>query len=783
MFSPLPSFSDTQNHWASPFIAGLRDRGTVSGFGDGTFRPERPMTRAEFAAILQKAFTRPLVRQSVPFFDVPATFWASAAIQNAFETGFLSGFPNRLFLPQNNITRVQALVSLAAGLGLASLFASDSATLSLSDFYRDAKQIPSYATEAIAAVTFAGIAVCAPDVKLLNPNREATRGEVAALIYQALVSVGQAPPIDSEYIVSLPAPKFIRQGTHVAFNGRTKVCPWSQWSFATSERIGIGDAAIAPAMGIELLNTADATRQPSAWFSPANNPLILPVVQAGASRYLDITALAKTQNWQARADGKTLHILTQPTAVETLTFEEQSPGLRLTIHLNQPAPLQVRQQNSTWTVAIEATAAPEIIEGFKLPAEPPPNPSQSTPVPTGDKNEGETGSSQEKPLLPAVESSNNQTLIRGNIPDGLELRVYTLTDPYRAVIELRPDALVERKILWTRGLSSQQQYLSLGSDRFPIFWLSLNLQSSGLILRPIHSDRAQMNGTASLLQMASAWQVLAAVNGGFFNRTNLLPLGAIRREGKWLSGPILNRAAVAWNDTGAVKIGRLTLQETLMAESGERYEIALLNTGFVQRGIARYTPEWGANYTPLSDGEIIIAVANKQVTSQMPAGSVGKTAHPIPRDGYLLVLRANAAIAPAFNPGTKLEIESRTSEPDFSEFPHILGAGPLLLQGGNIVLNPSAEGFSDAFAKQAAIRSCLGVTAAGEAIVAAIHNRIGGKGPTLAETAQLMQLLGVTDAMNLDGGSSTSLYLGGQLLNRAPETAARVHNGLGIFRA
>jgi len=41
--------------------------------------------------------------------------------------------------------------------------------------------------------------------------------------------------------------------------------------------------------------------------------------------------------------------------------------------------------------------------------------------------------------------------------------------------------------------------------------------------------------------------------------------------------------------------------------------------------------------------------------------------------------------------------------------------------------------------------------------------------------------MGCIHALNLDGGSSTSLYLGGQLLDRSPNTAARVHNGIGIF--
>jgi exopolysaccharide biosynthesis protein len=104
-----------------------------------------------------------------------------------------------------------------------------------------------------------------------------------------------------------------------------------------------------------------------------------------------------------------------------------------------------------------------------------------------------------------------------------------------------------------------------------------------------------------------------------------------------------------------------------------------------------------------------------------------------------------------------------------------------LVQNRQIVLDAKGEQFSDAFIQQSAIRSCVGISAAGNLMVVAIHNRIGGRGPTLAETAQLMQLLGAVDAINFDGGSSTGLYLGGQLLDRSPETAARVHNGLGIF--
>jgi hypothetical protein len=284
------------------------------------------------------------------------------------------------------------------------------------------------------------------------------------------------------------------------------------------------------------------------------------------------------------------------------------------------------------------------------------------------------------------------------------------------------------------------------------------------------------------MQTAQLWQAFAAINAGFFNRNNQLPLGAIRRDGRWFSGPILNRGAIAWNNTGQFKFGRLSLQETLITSAGAQLPILFLNSGYVQPGIARYTPEWGPTYTPLADNEVLIVVQNNKVMAQMPGGTAGKASFPIPTNGYLLTLRPNSDAAGSLGVGTQLRIQQSTAPADFGSYPHILGAGPLLVQKGQIVLDAKGEQFSDAFIQQSAIRSAIGTTAAGTLMIAAIHNRNGGRGPTLTETAQLMQQMGAIDALNFDGGSSTGLYLGGQLLDRSPYTAARVHNGLGIFR-
>lgn len=201
----------------------------------------------------------------------------------------------------------------------------------------------------------------------------------------------------------------------------------------------------------------------------------------------------------------------------------------------------------------------------------------------------------------------------------------------------------------------------------------------------------------------------------------------------------------------------------------------------MKAGIARYTPEWGENYTPLTANEIVIVVENNIVKQQLEQTNT-TAAIPIPKNGYLLTLRSFRSALNSFSVGTSIQIQSQTTPLDFNSFPHILGGGPLLLQNGQVVVDAIAEGFSPAFADQSAIRSSVGITAKGEWLIATAHNRVGGVGAKLTEMALLMQQLGATDALNLDGGSSTNLVLGGQLLNRIPDTAAPVHNGLGVFR-
>lgn len=115
------AFPDTSGHWAQPFIRSLANQNVVTGYPDGTYRPEQFVGRDEYAAIIRQAFNQSQERR-IPsgsvYTDVPQGYWAAPAIEEAYEMGFMRGYPGGEFRPRQPVTRVEALASLSKNLSL-----------------------------------------------------------------------------------------------------------------------------------------------------------------------------------------------------------------------------------------------------------------------------------------------------------------------------------------------------------------------------------------------------------------------------------------------------------------------------------------------------------------------------------------------------------------------------------------------------------------------------------------------------------------------------------------
>ncbi len=195
----MVEFKDIKDHWAQDSIEKLADDEIISGYEDGTYKPDNSVTRAEFAAMLNKAFpNQPEIRAGFEFKDVADDYWAYEVIQKAYRTGFLSGYQDETFKPTEKIPRVQALVALSSGLKLDLI---QPVAFTLEKTYSDADKIPDYAKRLIAAATENGLVVNYPDLQFLKPNEFATRAEIATFLSQSLLKADEEPTVPEQYIV------------------------------------------------------------------------------------------------------------------------------------------------------------------------------------------------------------------------------------------------------------------------------------------------------------------------------------------------------------------------------------------------------------------------------------------------------------------------------------------------------------------------------------------------------------------------------------------------------
>ncbi|MEB3251219.1 MAG: phosphodiester glycosidase family protein [Cyanobacteriota bacterium] len=565
----------------------------------------------------------------------------------------------------------------------------------------------------------------------------------------ALVSLGAlgltlALPAGLIPVQAQPSPPLAQAaavgGNTLIINGVRLTVPW----MVRGDEIGVADYGLTTHLGLTLLNTDNPDRQPVQWFSnPATGPLVLPAWVAGGYRYLALTPLMDRYGWTLTPQGPNLTLQTPAALVQAVQGDPQ----RLVVDLTAPAPVQVLESGETLTVTLGASPSPTLAQD---------------------------------PKAPALTTPGNQSRLTLPITPGqARPRVTTQASPPRLVVEVRPDYLRPLDIQWAAGLRWRQQMVAVGGRSFPVFWLELTPGQAGLNLRPIWADPTTATGTAPLVTIAPRWQAAAALNAGFFNRNNQYPLGAVRYNQEWISGPILNRGVVGWSRQGQVAMDRLSLQQTLVTGGGQSFPIKAINSGYVGAGIGLYTPAWGRQYRPILDNETVITVVDQRVVQQQAATPT--TAIAIPSQGYLLAVRSYTTAVQTLGMGTAVRVDSTLTPDHLQPFPEMVGGGPLLIKNRSIVLNADLEEFSQAFATQAAPRSAIGLTATGQLLLVAVHHSPAGPGPTLAQLAQIMAQLGAVDALNLDGGSSASLYLGGQLINRPPGTAARVNNGIGVF--
>ena len=190
------SFSDiSKDYWAKEYISELAAMEIIGGFPDGSFRPNAAVTRGELAVLLQKVFMKSKIRKAVAFKDIPPRHWAYNAIRESYEMGFFNTLGSRKFNPTQKLTRLDILITLAKGLN----YQFTGSPENILSVYSDASTLKGEHRNFIASLTQNGVIVNYPNIRLLNTKKIATRADVCALLYRAMVVNGEVVDFPSRY--------------------------------------------------------------------------------------------------------------------------------------------------------------------------------------------------------------------------------------------------------------------------------------------------------------------------------------------------------------------------------------------------------------------------------------------------------------------------------------------------------------------------------------------------------------------------------------------------------
>lgn len=275
----------------------------------------------------------------------------------------------------------------------------------------------------------------------------------------------------------------------------------------------------------------------------------------------------------------------------------------------------------------------------------------------------------------------------------------------------------------------------------------------------------QLGTTQNLYDMAKSYNASAAINGTFFSAYSgkPVPWNTIIKGGKIVHAGDVG-TVFGFTADRKVKMEQLKIYIKGATDGSYEWPHNWYAYGFNhvpgEDTIYIFTPEWGTSLG-FSQG-INIAVANGIVKDIKE-----KQDMIIPPNGYVINFTGSCEnLAKIFEIGQAVEYrvvyyDKSGREVSWSDVVEAVSAGPTLVKNGEIKADPAGEGFTEPkILSLAMARSAIGVTLQGDILL------VTAPSATIQQLAQVMKELGAYNAMNLDGGASSGLYLNGKYLTR-----------------
>ena len=181
--------SDLNAHWAKNQIETWVNQDLASGYPDGTFKPDREISRAEFVSLVNRSFSIQNSNEKSSFIDVKTDDWFYRDVVAAKAAGYIAGYEDNTFKPDQEISRQEVALIVTRLLKL-----NTTSDLALLDKFVDAKSIPSWSQASINAVVERGIIKGYPD-ETVKPFKAITRAEAIVCLNAAIKNKSLPIPV------------------------------------------------------------------------------------------------------------------------------------------------------------------------------------------------------------------------------------------------------------------------------------------------------------------------------------------------------------------------------------------------------------------------------------------------------------------------------------------------------------------------------------------------------------------------------------------------------------
>ena len=356
-------------------------------------------------------------------------------------------------------------------------------------------------------------------------------------------------------------------------------------------------------------------------------------------------------------------------------------------------------------------------------------------------------------------------------------KVLVLKNPHRLVIDVYRIQIVKISKELGKGLQYTFWQDDMGGLPVRLYVLSL-APESGYYLKPF-PGAIHTNGRGKLLRAAAATGARAAVNACYFDSDGWV-VGNCKWKDSFYGVEPSPHSAFVVDKNGNPSVQKdLAYQGTVTLPGGKTLTVLGMNRQRIADDLVLFNRNYGSGTRTNEHGREV-RIRQGRAVEIATKGNMSLDSSSLVLSGH----GTNAAALARVKKGDRVAVSQTLGSRMADEARLVVGAGPLLLENGQVNIRIREEAIAPDIAFGRAPRTGAGVKADGTVLLMVVDGRSQhSAGMTLKEFAQYLKRFGAVSAVNFDGGGSSEMVLDGKVMNRPSDGSERpIGIGLGIFR-